>query len=264
MARRIVVEAGDSTLGLFDANGGVVSEASHASALEARAMVCASMKDKLTGILPDVPVFVVNEHKELPTTDNLWVIDPLDGLQAFAEGRNEYCVTAAFIKKGEPVLGIIYAPATGELYAAAGPDSALRWHAETNREKSVRMRGLQPKGMFVIADPDQIGTDRLERFLANQMVARIIPLQGALKFCMMAGGKADLCPCAHGQDLFALAAGDAILRGANGCIFKGDGKPVSYRTREMPPELMAASQPWLEAWFALGNSHPPGCSDSNA
>lgn len=264
MARRIVVEAGDSTLGLFDANGGVVSEASHASALEARATVCAALKEKLSGILPDVPVLVVNEQNHLAVADNAWVIDPLDGMLAFAEGRNQYCVTVAFIKKGEPVLGIIYAPATGELYAAAGPDSALRWQAETDKEKSVRMRNLQPKGLFVIADPEQIGTESFEYCLANQMVARVVTLLGALKFCVMAGGKADLCLCADGHDLLSLAAGDAILRGANGCIAESSGQPVLYLTRQMPPELMAASQRWLEAWSALEKSHPPGHSDSNA
>ncbi len=47
-----------------------------------------------------------------------WIADPLDGTTNFASGNPLFCVTIALLKKKEPVLGVTYAPAIGELYTA--------------------------------------------------------------------------------------------------------------------------------------------------
>ncbi len=262
MARRIAVEAGDSTLALFDANGGFVNDATRQSALEARGICRKKLQDQLALVVPDVPVLIVGEDTPVPETKYAWIIDPLDGMDAFAEGRNEYCVTVAFIREGLPVLGIIYIPPAGELYAAAGPDSAIRWRADTQRDKPIRMRNLPPQGLCVVADTRQTGTDRLENFLSGQKVSRVLPRDGALKFTMMAAGKADLCAFAEGSDRLALAAGDALLQGAGGSISQENGSAMDYQSRDLPQNLMAASQAWQE--FQDAPRRPPGHWDSSA
>jgi myo-inositol-1(or 4)-monophosphatase len=51
------------------------------------------------------------------TSDERWIVDPLDGTTNYAHGYPLYCVSIAYERGGELVCGAIFAPALGELYA---------------------------------------------------------------------------------------------------------------------------------------------------
>src|SRR5579872_3524182 len=46
-----------------------------------------------------------------------FLVDPLDGTQEFVQRRGEFTVNIALIRDGAPVLGVVYAPVTGFLFA---------------------------------------------------------------------------------------------------------------------------------------------------
>ena len=52
--------------------------------------------------------------------DWLWILDPIDGTRSFASGCPLFTVLIGLVHKGEPVLGVIDAPATGERWAGDG------------------------------------------------------------------------------------------------------------------------------------------------
>jgi myo-inositol-1(or 4)-monophosphatase len=47
-----------------------------------------------------------------------WIIDPLDGTNNFLNGFDHYCISAALCLDGVTIFGIVYAPASGEMYMA--------------------------------------------------------------------------------------------------------------------------------------------------
>jgi myo-inositol-1(or 4)-monophosphatase len=47
-----------------------------------------------------------------------WVVDPIDGTANFARGIPHFCISIAFVQNGRTELGVIYQPATDELYTA--------------------------------------------------------------------------------------------------------------------------------------------------
>ena len=47
-----------------------------------------------------------------------WIADPLDGTVNFASCNPLFCVTLALLRGNEPVLGVVHAPAIGELFVA--------------------------------------------------------------------------------------------------------------------------------------------------
>ncbi|ELR66627.1 Inositol-1-monophosphatase [Photobacterium marinum] len=56
---------------------------------------------------------------------HFWCIDPLDGTLPFIEGSDGFAVSIALVaQSGWPVLGVIYNPATGDLYQALNPLNA--------------------------------------------------------------------------------------------------------------------------------------------
>ena len=50
--------------------------------------------------------------------ERLWVVDPIDGTFNFIHGLNVWCISLAFLAAGEIEFGIIYNPATDELFTA--------------------------------------------------------------------------------------------------------------------------------------------------
>ncbi|MFA5995692.1 MAG: inositol monophosphatase family protein [Patescibacteria group bacterium] len=55
-----------------------------------------------------------------------WVVDPLDGTTNFIMRHTFFTTTIALLKDGEPILGIIYAPYTRELFVAEKGRGAKR------------------------------------------------------------------------------------------------------------------------------------------
>jgi len=56
------------------------------------------------------------------TWDFCWVVDPVDGTKEFVKRNGEFTVNIALVHLGVPILGVIYVPATKELYFAEVDD----------------------------------------------------------------------------------------------------------------------------------------------
>ena len=106
-----------------------VTAADHAS--EAIILRC------LRAILPDIPIIAEEEVAagRVPTIGaTFFLVDPLDGTREFIAGRDEFTVNIALVRAGAPALGVVYAPATGELFAGdvaaarAFPNAAVSQH----------------------------------------------------------------------------------------------------------------------------------------
>ena len=49
---------------------------------------------------------------------NVWIVDPIDGTRAFLNARPWWSISAALVRDGEPVLGVVYAPALNAFFEA--------------------------------------------------------------------------------------------------------------------------------------------------
>ena len=75
--------------------------------------------DGLSRLFPEVPV--VSEEaaaRPAPATlgERFFLVDPLDGTREFIAGENEYTVNIALIVGGNPIAGIIAAPALATVW----------------------------------------------------------------------------------------------------------------------------------------------------
>ncbi|MCA3611184.1 MAG: inositol monophosphatase [Methylobacterium sp.] len=61
---------------------------------------------------------VMGEEQGGGTSERLWIIDPIDGTANFARGDRQWCVSIGFVLNGRPELGLIHAPALGEMWLA--------------------------------------------------------------------------------------------------------------------------------------------------
>jgi len=74
----------------------------------------------LTNLTPDLPIISEeNVTSQVENRPNLyWLIDPIDGTASYVNGFDGFVLQVALIENELPVLGIIYAPATNELFTA--------------------------------------------------------------------------------------------------------------------------------------------------
>ncbi|MCD5382000.1 MAG: hypothetical protein LR017_01640 [Candidatus Pacebacteria bacterium] len=57
------------------------------------------------------------EASEVAGNECQWAIDPIDGSAAFARGIPQYAISIGLLEGGAPVLGVVYDPATRELFS---------------------------------------------------------------------------------------------------------------------------------------------------
>ena len=70
--------------------------------------------------------------------ERCWILDPIDGTQAFALGLPTFGVLIAYVERGEPLLGMMSFPALDyDIFAARGLGCVMRRHG-TNSTSELR------------------------------------------------------------------------------------------------------------------------------
>ncbi len=259
--RRIAIEAGEITLAYFDeggfSNSDIKDDGSPVTQADQKAEIY--ITNALKNILPDVPVVgeeAASEGKcpDLSGERFYWCVDPLDGTKEFISGSGDYTVNIALIEDDRPVLGVVYAPVHGELYAGWGEGTALRWMEDTDSEKSIRTRKAPTEGITVVASKSHGSGEKLDNFLNDYKVKKLVKRGSSLKICAVAAGKADMYPRFGPTCEWDTAAADAVLRSAGGILTDTNNKPLVYRkaaNKFLNPEFLAWSGDLYP--FELGN-----------
>lgn len=159
-------------------------------------------------------------------------VDALDGTRGFAKGGNEFTVNIALVDQGAPTHGVVYAPATGELYAGE-PGRALRAACEV---KTAAHQTLEPisaaqapptNGWRIVASDYSGRNEKTARFVAA-LKGHMTHASSSIKFCRIAEGAADLYPRFGDVNQWDAAAAHAILKAAGGDVMALDGSPLRY------------------------------------
>ena len=229
--RTIAHEAGQVILRFY--NGGIDAATKVDGSPVTQADIAAEhvIIPALHHLAPGIPV--VSEeaaaagHKPDISGGLFWLVDPLDGTKEFISRNGEFTVNIALIEAGRPVLGVVYAPATGDLYAAAGPGTAVHW-VEGRHDYPIKVRTPPADGLTVVASRSHGAGSDLDNFLAQYKVKDRVSCGSSLKFCTVAAGKADLYPRFGLTSEWDTAAGHAVLLAAGGRVEQPDGSPLVY------------------------------------
>jgi myo-inositol-1(or 4)-monophosphatase len=154
----------------------------------------------------------------------VWVVDPIDGTRGFIAGHPDWAISAALVEDGRPVLAVLYAPASEELFIAVKGGGASRNGVAIKATSGDRFEGAR------VAGPPR----RLERLSAIlpgiAVVGKIHSL--ALRIARVAEGALDAAmagPHSHDWDL---AAADLLVHEAGGALTSLDGQPPLYNRPE--------------------------------
>ena len=118
----IATAAGARILDYSDGDVDVETKADDSPVTQADRDANQLITERLRVRTPEIPI--IAEESDLPDYEErvnwtrFWLVDPLDGTKEFIHRNGEFTVNIALIEDGDPVLGVIYAPARERLYFA--------------------------------------------------------------------------------------------------------------------------------------------------
>ena len=169
-----------------------------------------------------------------------WLVDPLDGTREFIKRNGEFTVNIALIENHEPVLGVVLAPVTGELYAAArGQGAWLQSKADASWQRIASRDLQQPATVAGSRSHGGSGTALLEQLIGDGYQS--MPLGSSLKFCLVARGDADVYLRRGATSEWDTAAAQSVLEEAGGAVLDLAGEPLRYNRGDslINPEFIA-------------------------
>ena len=116
----IARDAGDVIMEIYKTDFDVRSKEDASPVTEADEKAEALIRVRLEDAYPDIP-FIGEEayaagHRPDISGGLFWLVDALDGTREFVHKRGEFTVNIALVQNGRPVLGVIFVPASGDLY----------------------------------------------------------------------------------------------------------------------------------------------------
>jgi len=177
--------------------------------------------------------------------DEFLLVDPLDGTREFIDRRAEFTVNIALVRNAVPVLGVVYAPASGVLFSGLQGRAERVETADGGAIVSRRLvRARRPGAVPVVVASRSHRSEETDRYITALHQAEIVSIGSSLKFCMLASGEADLYPRFSKTMQWDTAAGDAVLRAAGGMTSTVDGQPLAYLPRDG-----AGAERFANPWF---------------
>jgi 3'(2'), 5'-bisphosphate nucleotidase len=206
----------------------------------------------LEKLLPGVPV-LSEESAHIPWETRrawrrYWLVDPLDGTREFVKKNGEFTVNIALIENGEPVLGVVYAPALDEMHYGARGLGAFVVAGSDPLPITVRKPAVTP---LRVAGSRSHMDERSAAFIENLGEHTLLGMGSSLKFCRMAEGRLDVYPRFAPTSEWDTAAAQCVLENAGGVVVTLDGQPLRYNSKDslLNPHFLAlgdAARPWRE------------------
>ena len=161
--------------------------------------------------------------------ETFWLIDPLDGTKEFLNKNGDFTVNIALIDKGTPLMGIVSAPAKGELFKGILGIGAYKVNNDGQTE--IKTKTLNKDLITVtVSRSHQTEKDKqaLKSISKNFNEIEIIEAGSSLKLCRVAEGLADIY-CRMGPTYqWDIAAGQAVAEAAGGALKTLDGNDFFY------------------------------------
>ena len=175
----------------------------------------------------------------------LWIVDPLDGTKEFIKRNGEFTVNIALIEKQKPIIGVIFVPASGELYFSTKEMGAFKvtvdlenFNVETLILEAKKIPSEKKDNTFTIVASRSHMSPETENYVQKMREihgkVNLISKGSSLKLCMVAEGRADSYPRFAPTMEWDTAAGQAICEHAGfNVIDWRSKKSMLYNRKEL-------------------------------
>ena len=195
-------DAGSCIMDIYNSEFDVTYKSDRSPLTEADRAANLKIMNFLDASYPNIPI-ISEENKEVAYKDRsdwdeFWLVDPLDGTKEFINRNGEFTVNIALIRKGDPVLGVVYQPAKDILYFAEQGSGSFKKGPASEPVKIVNdVHYMDLNEVKVVASRSHL-TEEVNEFV--QGLERIgkkvnmVSVGSSLKLCLVAEGAANVYP----------------------------------------------------------------------
>ncbi|MDX2238438.1 MAG: 3'(2'),5'-bisphosphate nucleotidase CysQ [Hyphomonadaceae bacterium] len=223
------------------------------------------LEERLRGARPDYGWL---SEETLDTPDRLgrarvFVVDPIDGTQAFIEGVAEFCISIGLVENGRAIAGAVYNPLTEEMFAGGETIPATLNGAPVRVSVRDKLEGAHLVGRRrFYSDPRwRVPWPPLTVSFRHSI---------AYRMALIAAGRFDGAVFAGFKNEWDIAAGCAIITAAGGLVTDPWGAPAPFNAPDprapgivaagpaLHPEMIARTRilPHPSHWAALQTTPP--------
>lgn len=151
----------------------------------------------------------------------VWVVDPVDGTKEFVLGIPEFSVSVALVEDEIPMIGVIYNPASGELFAAL-------------RGQGIKLNGDPVK----VSDRTQLAGAQVDASRSERNRGEFKPFEDlfkiqtmgsiAFKLARVSAGFVDASWSRGPKNEWDICAGVCLIEEAGGRIVDLDNEPITF------------------------------------
>jgi len=158
-----------------------------------------------------------------PEAEYCWIIDPIDGTRSFILGLPLWGTLIGLTKGGEPLLGLMDQPFTGERFWGGASGVFFRHAGAAPRPIKTRPCGELRGALLATTTTDYFTDDEQKRFEALSRAVRLRHFGGdCYNYCLLAMGHIDLVVEA-GLKPFDIIPLIPIVEGAGGIVTDWEG-----------------------------------------
>jgi myo-inositol-1(or 4)-monophosphatase len=165
-------------------------------------------------------------------SERIWVVDPIDGTRDYLRGRKGWCVSVALVERGQPVIGVLDAPARSEVWTAQAGKGAFRNGESLRVSDRTSLAGAR------------VPADQLPK-VDRDLVPVFKPNSIALRMALVAAGEADLLATLRWGNEWDIAASVLLAREAGAAVSDAFGQPLAFNTPSAQAFGILASSPGI-------------------
>ena len=226
--RHLACAAGDLIMGYYDRRIVARTKADESPVTDADEAAERLIVEGLRSLAPDIPIVAEELFAagRAPVVGDgpFWLVDPLDGTKEFISRNGEFTVNIALIRDGEPVEGVVLAPALPVIYFTR---AGAAFMAEGGEDPQSIRADRGDDGVVAVVSRSHYSAET-DAFLSHYEISRERAAGSSLKFGLIASGAANLYPRLGRTMEWDTAAGDAVVRAAGGSVRTLDGEPLRY------------------------------------
>jgi myo-inositol-1(or 4)-monophosphatase len=148
--------------------------------------------------------------------ERVWMVDPIDGTRAFANGLPEFAISVALLRDDAPVLGVVFNPATGECFEAERGCGAWCGGARLRVSSHDALQGAR-----LLSSRTEMGRRNWQALMPEATFTDLSSL--AYKLALVAAGRFDGLISRRACHDWDLAAAQLLIAEAGGRLTGPDG-----------------------------------------
>jgi myo-inositol-1(or 4)-monophosphatase len=153
---------------------------------------------------------------------HVWIVDPIDGTSAFLAGTPQWTIAAALVAGDQPVLGVVFNPATQEMFVARRGHGAFMNGERIGVRDSARIEGIS-----VVASGGLFRKKKLWRDPWPRMEVSWIS-SAAYRLACIANGRIHAAVSPTPKSEWDLAAATLLVQEAGGVVTENDGRALTF------------------------------------